>query len=119
MNAFVASPSITVDANWYPDSGASHHLTSDLVNLNITAEDYNGSDQIRVGNSTGLPIKHIGNAKIFTPNSHFLLQDVLHLPHITKSLLSVHQFTKSTDTCFEFHCFHFFVNDLAYGKCKG
>jgi hypothetical protein len=36
LNAFVTSPPNTVDANWYPDSGASHHLTSNLVNLNIT-----------------------------------------------------------------------------------
>jgi hypothetical protein len=74
INAFVASPSNTVDANWYLDSGASHHLTLDLVNLNIIAEDYNGSDQICVGNDTGLSIEHIGNAKIFTPTSHFLTE---------------------------------------------
>jgi hypothetical protein len=115
MNAFVASPSNTVDANWYPESGASHHLTLNLVNLNITTEDYNSFDQIHVGNGTGLS-KHIGNAKIFIPTSHFFLQNVLHVPHITKNLLYVHQFTKSTNTYFEFHPFHFFVKDHVSGK---
>jgi hypothetical protein len=28
------------DASWYPDSGASHHVTSDLANLNLTAAEY-------------------------------------------------------------------------------
>ncbi|KAA8517203.1 hypothetical protein F0562_017545 [Nyssa sinensis] len=46
----------STDANWYPDFGATHHLTSDFANLNVKAEDYSGSDTIRVGNGNGLPI---------------------------------------------------------------
>uniref|UniRef100_A0A2N9FGA9 Retrotransposon Copia-like N-terminal domain-containing protein n=1 Tax=Fagus sylvatica TaxID=28930 RepID=A0A2N9FGA9_FAGSY len=43
------------DLNWYSDIGATNHLTSDLANLNVHAEEYLGSDQIRIGNSKGLP----------------------------------------------------------------
>ena len=28
------------DPNWYPDLGATHHLTHDLANLNIRADEY-------------------------------------------------------------------------------
>uniref|UniRef100_A0A2N9F988 Uncharacterized protein n=1 Tax=Fagus sylvatica TaxID=28930 RepID=A0A2N9F988_FAGSY len=38
------------DPNWYTDTGATNHLTSDLANLNVHFEEYLGSDQIRVGN---------------------------------------------------------------------
>ncbi|KAL5704422.1 hypothetical protein ACHQM5_022856 [Ranunculus cassubicifolius] len=48
--AFIAAPGSLTDSNWVPDSGASHHLTSDLSNLNIHSS-YDGPDQIRVGNA--------------------------------------------------------------------
>uniref|UniRef100_A0A2N9F894 Reverse transcriptase Ty1/copia-type domain-containing protein n=1 Tax=Fagus sylvatica TaxID=28930 RepID=A0A2N9F894_FAGSY len=43
------------DLNWYSDSGATHHLTNDLANLNVRAEEYTGSEGIRVGNGKSLP----------------------------------------------------------------
>uniref|UniRef100_A0A2N9FE22 Reverse transcriptase Ty1/copia-type domain-containing protein n=1 Tax=Fagus sylvatica TaxID=28930 RepID=A0A2N9FE22_FAGSY len=49
MQALFATPNYSQDPNWYPDSGATHHLTHDLGNLNIRADEYQGSDQIRVG----------------------------------------------------------------------
>jgi len=80
----MASPQALVDQTcWYPDSGASHHITSDLANLNLKAEEYTGSDQLRVGNGTGLSIHHIGNAQLSTPTLPFTLYNVLHVPHIT------------------------------------
>uniref|UniRef100_A0A2N9I5M9 Reverse transcriptase Ty1/copia-type domain-containing protein n=1 Tax=Fagus sylvatica TaxID=28930 RepID=A0A2N9I5M9_FAGSY len=47
MQALLATPQQTTDPNWYPDSGATHHVTSDLANLNIRADEYQGSEQIR------------------------------------------------------------------------
>uniref|UniRef100_A0A2N9E542 Retrotransposon Copia-like N-terminal domain-containing protein n=1 Tax=Fagus sylvatica TaxID=28930 RepID=A0A2N9E542_FAGSY len=49
MQALFATPNYSQDPNWYPDLGATHHLTHDLTNLNIRADEYQGSDQIRVG----------------------------------------------------------------------
>ena len=60
MQALFATPNHSQDPNWYPDSGATYHLIHDLANLNIRADEYNSPDQIRVGNGTSLPIKHIG-----------------------------------------------------------
>uniref|UniRef100_A0A2N9FB01 Retrotransposon Copia-like N-terminal domain-containing protein n=1 Tax=Fagus sylvatica TaxID=28930 RepID=A0A2N9FB01_FAGSY len=38
---------------YHSDSGATHHLTSDLANLNVRADEYHGPDQIRVGSGFG------------------------------------------------------------------
>jgi hypothetical protein len=46
MQALLATPQQTQDSNWYPDSGATHHVTSDLANLNLRADEYHGSEQI-------------------------------------------------------------------------
>jgi hypothetical protein len=56
----MATPSHTRDLNWYPDTGASHHVTSDPNQLNFQLEEYDGPDQIQVGNGTRLAIKNIG-----------------------------------------------------------
>uniref|UniRef100_A0A2N9J1E7 Uncharacterized protein n=1 Tax=Fagus sylvatica TaxID=28930 RepID=A0A2N9J1E7_FAGSY len=53
MQALLATPSANQDPNWYTDSGATHHLTADLGNLNLRANDYNGPDQIWVGSGFG------------------------------------------------------------------
>ena len=69
-----------------------------------------------MGNGTGLDIKHIGQTKILTPTTSFLLHDVLHVPLIKKNLLFVQKFTKDTNTYLEFHLSCFFVKDRATGK---
>ena len=107
MQALLATPNHAPDPNWYSDSGAIHHLTSDLANLNVRANEYHGPDQIRVGNGTSLPIKHIGSTQFSTSTASFLLNNVLHVPQISKNLISVHKFTKDTNTSMDFRssCF--------------
>ncbi|CAN0920514.1 Retrovirus-related Pol polyprotein from transposon RE1 [Linum grandiflorum] len=45
---------------WLMDSAASHHVTADLGNLSIYS-DYNGPDEIMIGDGTGFRITHIGS----------------------------------------------------------
>jgi hypothetical protein len=113
LQALLATPQPQSDYNWYSDTGASHHLTSDLSNLNMGADEYTGTEQIRVGNGNSLPIKHIGTSNLFTPNHSFRLNNVLHVPHISQNLLSVQKFTTDTNTFFEFHPKFFSVKDQA------
>jgi histone deacetylase 1/2 len=42
----------------------------------------------------------------------FTLSNVLHVPHITKPLLSVRKFCRDNHVYFEFHAFMFYVKDL-------
>ncbi|KAF5455059.1 hypothetical protein F2P56_024673, partial [Juglans regia] len=109
MQAYYIGLSSANDLNWHPDTGVTHHLTSDLSNLNVTVEAYTGLDTIRVGNGTGLNITHLGTSKLSTPTLSFLLHNVLHVPQITKNLIYVQKFTAATNTFFEFHPSYFFV----------
>ena len=102
------------DPCWYPDTGATSHMTADMPLLQQPQE-YSGSDSVMVGNGAGLPISHTSNIYFHSFGSQFKLSDVLCVPAIKKNLLSVARFT--TDN----NCFHFFpwgyrVQDLATGK---
>jgi hypothetical protein len=113
LTAYTAAQPQTQDLNWYPDTGATHHVTSDLNNLNLHSEAYDGPDEIQVGNGTRLAIQHTGNSKL-SPN--FYLRHVLHVPNITKNLLSVQKFTYDNNVYMEFHPSCFFVKDRTSGK---
>jgi hypothetical protein len=89
MQAYHAASQTQSDSTWYPDSGATHHLTSELANLNVQANNYTGMDEIKIGNGSGLSVKHIGTSQIHTPSLAFKLFDVLHVPNICKNMISV------------------------------
>ena len=87
------------------DSGATDHLTSDLERLHVHAR-YGGKDQVQVANGAGLSISHIGHSSL--AGSSLKLNNVLHVPHLSKHLLSVYRLVRDNDVFVEFHR-HFFV----------
>ena len=64
---------------WYADSGANIHVTSNATNLAIS-QPYEGIDTVGVGNGAGLIISRTGNATIKTPSSTLVLNDVAYCP---------------------------------------
>ena len=87
---------------WTPNTGANHHMTLDSYTL-YDIHPYQGMDHIRVGNGQGLPIVTKGTALYSSPNSSpFKLNDVYHVPSLTKSLLFVQKFTTDNSCFFEF-----------------
>lgn len=86
------------DEGWYLNSGATHHLTNSMENMQIR-EQFNGSDQLIIGNGQGLTITHIDDAFLtfkcsnikhkHTKHSSIELKDILLVPSITKNLLSI------------------------------
>jgi hypothetical protein len=111
--AYTAGPSQPRDHNWYPNTGATHCITSDLKNLNLHSEAYGGLDEIQVGDGTRFAIKNTGISKL-SPN--FILRFILHVPQITKNLLSIQKFTSDNNVYVEFHPSCFFVKDPTLGK---
>ena len=90
---------------WYPDSGTSHHVTlnSDNFQNRVT---YVGQDQHHIGNDKGIEIFSIRNSVLSSQHKSFDL-NILHVPAITKNLLSFRQFTLENNVFIEFH--HFFA----------
>ncbi|PKU73723.1 hypothetical protein MA16_Dca013304 [Dendrobium catenatum] len=72
------------------DSGASTHLTSDTSNMQ-TIQPYSSSSQVQVGNGTHLPIAHSGQGILPTLSCKLHLPKILHVPHLTHNLQSVHR----------------------------
>jgi histone deacetylase 1/2 len=98
-------------ASWYPDSGASHHLTFNPNNFGYRAP-YQGHDQVMMGNGQGLSINSLGHSQFHSPSNpsvHLKLNDMLLVPDISKNLLSVSKFAKDNNVIFEFHPYYCYV----------
>ena len=65
-----SGPRMQQSAPWIVDSGATHHIASDAQSLNNIA-DYNGSEEIAMGNGNTIPISHTGNTDLSASNSSF------------------------------------------------
>ncbi|XP_029127015.1 uncharacterized protein LOC109796422, partial [Cajanus cajan] len=100
-----------VNSTWIPDSGASFHVTGEPQNVHQLGH-FDGPDQIFIGNGQGLHINGSGFSSFLSPiksNFCFKLNDLLHVPSITKNLLSVSKFAKDNSVYFEFHSHCCFV----------
>ncbi|KAF5482597.1 hypothetical protein F2P56_003155 [Juglans regia] len=110
---FTALPPHVSTSNWFPDSAATHHFTADLAYLNLDSTPYQGSDQVSIGDGSTLPIQHSGSAHLHSPSGKFILHNLLHVPSISRNLLSVRQFCLDNHVYFEFHSHFFLVKDSA------
>lgn len=116
MSALLTASDINQDGNWYPDSGATNHITHNLNNLTVGTE-YTGSNQVQVRNGACLLISHFGHSSFKTSTNHVLyLNNLLHVPKITKNLISVSQFAKDNYVFFEFRPSFCCVKDRLTGK---
>jgi hypothetical protein len=107
-----------VDPNLYLDTGATDHITINLDRLSFS-ERYKGTDKVQVGNDAGLHIAHIGQSSIITSAGKPLaLRNVLHVPHITKNLISIHKLTKDNVVFVQFHPNSFVIKDLATWRTR-
>lgn len=106
------------------DSGATEHFTNNMARLNIQ-ERYNGKDQVQVVNGTGLSIAHVGHSRLAGPTHNLALRNILHVPDISKNLLSVYKIVFDNPIFVEFHRSFFCVKDKAtkrvilHGRSRG
>uniref|UniRef100_A0A803QC77 Integrase catalytic domain-containing protein n=1 Tax=Cannabis sativa TaxID=3483 RepID=A0A803QC77_CANSA len=116
--AFATSfiPDFGDDSGWFVDMGATNHVTNGLDNLD-SAVTYPGTEGLAVGDGKKLLISNIGLASLPTYSSNNLrLNSVLHVPAITKNLVSVSQLTNDNCVFLEFHKTCCFVKDKETGK---
>ncbi|KAG8489179.1 hypothetical protein CXB51_017224 [Gossypium anomalum] len=64
---------------WYPDSGASNHVTNDLDNLQGAAP-YTGNHKLYMGNGVSVLVAHVGSGLLQTTSRVFRLHNILHVP---------------------------------------
>lgn len=85
--------------NWFPNTGAMNHATLDGSMMSSTTS-YNGLDALRVRNSLGFPIVGIDHANLTTKSRNLKLSNVLHVPSLSASLLSVQRFGSDNNVFF-------------------
>jgi hypothetical protein len=112
-----------VDTNWYTDTAATDHLTSELDKL-TTHEKYKGTNQIHTASGAGMNICNVGHAVIDTPTKPLHLNNILHVPTSQKSFFSVHHFSSNNHASLEYFPNHFLIKDLdtrkvlLQGRCR-
>jgi len=107
LQIFLTSSAATPSQSWYPDSGASHHVTNMSQNIQQVAP-FEEPIQIIIGNGQGLNINSSGLSTFSSPiNPQFslVLSNLLFVPTITKNLIRVSQFCKDNNVYFEFHSY--------------
>lgn len=95
-------------SDWILDSGASHHIISDLSNLSLHAP-YEGSDD-----SNKLHINHTGSLA-FHGCDMLRFSDVLLVPMMAKNLLYVSRISRGNDVHVDFFDSEFQVKDSRTG----
>lgn len=109
------SPTSLSDSTWYPNSAATQHITHDFTNLNLSSKPYSRNEQTRVEDGSGFSIQNTDDSSLSSPSSSFLLRNLLHVPSITKNLISVSQFCRNNFCYFEFHENFFSMKDISIG----
>ncbi|KAL4376722.1 hypothetical protein GQ457_02G030140 [Hibiscus cannabinus] len=110
VNSLMVEDGSTAYSKWFPDSGATHHVTTSANSLHNKAP-YAGKGKVHLGDGTSLDINHIGTSIINSDSRLLYLDQVLYVPQIKKNLLSVAKFAKDNVVFFEFHAQHCYVKD--------
>ena len=104
-------------STWLLDSGASHHMTSDLSNLSAH-NPYPGGDDVLLGDGAALPITHSGSFSTSSYTQPFFFNNILCVPLLDKNLISVFQLCKTNDVAVTFTPTYFQVRDLETGALR-
>ncbi|CAA7051447.1 unnamed protein product, partial [Microthlaspi erraticum] len=108
----VASPYLP--PNWVVDSGATHHINSDLHNLSLH-QPYNSGDDVILADGSTVPITHTGSVSLPSQTRDLTLNKVLCLARVAKNLISVYQLCNANRVSVEFFPASFQVKDLHTG----
>jgi hypothetical protein len=114
--ALVVEPNLPIPSTtWFLDSGASTNVTSDINNLS-SSYFYTGPEAVHIGNDTGLQIAHKGNVILLADGLSLILNNVLHVPSITKNLLGVSQLLKDNSVSIESLSDYCLIKDVKSNK---
>ena len=104
-------PSGPQTAEWFLDTGASSHKSSNPGNF-ISLQPIPNSTPITVGNGSTMSVTHRAHTVIPTAHSPLRLNNVLVSPSLVKNLISIHTLTRDNNVSVEFDPFGFSIKDL-------
>ncbi|KAE8721332.1 hypothetical protein F3Y22_tig00016212pilonHSYRG00019 [Hibiscus syriacus] len=87
---------------WVIDSGAMHHVTSNLTSITHHSNCSNHG-KLMVGNGYSLPVQMVGKAELPILSRTLSLSNILHVPSITKNLLFVSKLARGNHVFLEFY----------------
>lgn len=100
---------------WYPDSGATDHVTASTQQLR-ESHPYTGTDAVMIGDGAYMPITHVGSTTLASQTCTIPLNDVLVCPEIKKSLLSVSKLCDDYSYGVFFYADNVYIIDLQNGR---
>ncbi|PKU59088.1 Retrovirus-related Pol polyprotein from transposon TNT 1-94 [Dendrobium catenatum] len=109
-SALFTLPTNQPAAEWFLDSGASSHLTSDPTNV-LHPQPYHGSTQVTLGNGNTIPIHTTGKGILPTPAGSLKLSHLNLVPNLAFNLLSVHKLTSDNNCDITFSSSGYTIKD--------
>lgn len=97
-----ATHSYGIDTNWYTDTSATDHVTSELEKLHVKNK-YHGNDQIHTASGSGMGISHIGRTTVHTPSHNIHLKNILYVHEAKKNIVSMQRLTTENSVFLEEH----------------
>ena len=97
-------------ASWIFDSGASHHVTTDLNNLSFHAW-YNRTEELVISNGSGLQINHTGCLLLYTTHKSIILKNELCVPTLAKNIISISRLCLDNNLLMKFYSSVFVLKD--------
>ncbi|KAE8700736.1 4-coumarate--CoA ligase [Hibiscus syriacus] len=117
INSLIVKGVMSDVDKWYPDSGATHHVTYDKVGASL-GRPYLGKGKVYLGDGSTLPISHLSNVPLTANTCDLQLKNVLCAKKITRNLLSVSKLTQDNNVYLEFHSDKCFVKDKGTGQIQ-
>ena len=96
------------DSEWFLDSGATFHMTSDTEVVDQPTL-YSSNERVMVGNGKSLAISHTSSISSIIPSSSLLLSNVLVVPSIKKNLILISQLTTDNNCLVTFSSSGFII----------
>ena len=87
------------DIEWTIDIGALNHMIAHS-GMSQNLKKYAGHDSVFIGDGAPLKIEAVGDILVSDGKNELFLRDVLHVPKLTRNLLSMSQLT----TQYPFNC---------------
>jgi hypothetical protein len=97
--------------DWYMDTGASAHMTPENGILTPSPSPLS-LPYVTFGNGSSLPVSSVGSYALPTPSKPLRLSNVLVVPSLIKSLLSVRRLVSDNSVTIEFDKFGFSIKDI-------